>query len=156
MNRTQFDGESGSPKAKTRLVGGFFKLVVPGPDKNAGSVFAQRIALPAGRVAGMRRVNRTQFDEESGSPKAKARLMGGFFKLVVPGPDKNAGSVFAQRIALPAGRVAGMRRVNRTQFDGESGSPKAKTRLVDGFSKLVVPGLGIEPRIRCHSNEITE
>ncbi|PQV77384.1 hypothetical protein BTK72_15295 [Cronobacter sakazakii] len=65
--------------------------------------------------------------------------MGGFFKLVAPGPDKNAGSVFAQRIALPAGRVAGMRRVNRTQFDGESGSPKAKTRLVGGFSKLVVP-----------------
>ncbi|EGT4496378.1 hypothetical protein AUM80_08540 [Cronobacter sakazakii] len=82
--------------------------------------------------------------------------MGGFFKLVAPGPDKNAGSVFAQRIALPAGRVAGMRRVNRTQFDGESGSPKAKTRLVGGFSKLVVPGLGIEPRIRFYINESTE
>ncbi|MCI0258352.1 hypothetical protein E7W54_19145, partial [Cronobacter sakazakii] len=68
--------------------------------ENNGSVFAQRIALPAGRVAGMRRVNRTQFDGESGSPKAKTRLVGGFFKLVVPGPDKNAGSVFAQRIAL--------------------------------------------------------
>ncbi len=81
----------------------------------------------------MRRVNRTQFDEESGSPKAKTRLVGGFFKLVVPGPDKNAGSVFAQRIALPAGRVAGMRRVNRTQFDDESGSPKAKNQPVGWF-----------------------
>ncbi|ELQ5981450.1 hypothetical protein R2207_001739 [Cronobacter sakazakii] len=78
MNRTQFDEESDSPKAKTRLVGGFFKLVAPGPDKNAGSVFAQRIALPAGRVAGMRRVNRTQFDDESGSPKAKNQPVGWF------------------------------------------------------------------------------
>ncbi|PQV79713.1 hypothetical protein C5976_03090 [Cronobacter sakazakii] len=59
--------------------------------------------------------------------------MGGFFKLVVPGPDKNAGSVFAQRTALPAGRFAGMRRVNRTQFDGKSGSPKAKNQPVGWF-----------------------
>ncbi|MDI7659780.1 hypothetical protein QLZ26_06585, partial [Cronobacter universalis] len=46
---------------------------------------------------------------------------------------KNAWSVFAQRTALPAGRVAGMRRVNRTQFDGESGSPKAKNQPVGWF-----------------------
>ncbi|WP_237718063.1 hypothetical protein, partial [Cronobacter dublinensis] len=67
-------------KQKTSPKAGFSELVVPGPDKNAGSVFAQRAALPAGRVAGRRRVNRTAFDGESESPKAKTRLLGGFFR----------------------------------------------------------------------------
>ncbi|MEB8640256.1 hypothetical protein P2G74_09805, partial [Cronobacter muytjensii] len=59
--------------------------------------------------------------------KQKPAFWAGSLNEWCPDPDKNGGSVFAQRAALSAGRVAGMRRVNRTTFDEESGSPKAKT-----------------------------
>ena len=37
---------------------------------------------------------------------------------------------------------------NRTTFDEEPGPRKQKTRLLGGFFRIMVPGLGIEPRTR--------
>ncbi|KAB0875650.1 hypothetical protein FZI19_15335 [Cronobacter muytjensii] len=54
----------------------------------------------------MRRENRTPFDEESGSLKAKTRLLGGFFRIVVPGPGQKRRERFctARRAARRASR----------------------------------------------------
>ncbi|WP_224108520.1 hypothetical protein, partial [Klebsiella aerogenes] len=78
-NRTQFDGESGRRKAKTRLWGGFFKS---GARTRTNAAGVEQRACRAG-PEGVSRVaanNRTQFDGESGCRKAKTRLWGGFFK----------------------------------------------------------------------------